>query len=223
MSDRPYVIFAPHVDDETIGCWRLLNQGLVSEVHYFFEVDHVRKFEAIAAACLYGFNPVFHEGLEKPVLPEDAIIMAPHIKDQHPHHKEVNYLAKSMPNKVSYYSVDMNVDFFVLSEVEREKKKEDLFTLYPSQSNLFSNEKYFLFESHMYDDVITYYTLEYKNVIITSSYTHMNSNKCASLINSRGEDLDGLMRDIITLNPEGYVKLEMRFGNTTAIKEFNPR
>ena len=148
---RGYTIFAPHADDELIGCFSLLNDRLIDDVCYFYDLDETRKKEIWNTAAIYGFVPHFMDSECDYNVPDDFIILAPNIADEHPHHKIINGLAKTYPNKKIYYSIDMNVKKLVLPNFQR--KKEALAYCYPSQQKLFdSNDKYHLFESLVDDD-----------------------------------------------------------------------
>lgn len=87
--------------------------------------------------------------------------------DAHAHHKLVNVFAKALPayikqvdpdlakqlNPVEYYSVDM-VNAAPLETSTAIRKRNALMSLYPSQHKLFdSNDKYFLFESFLKEEV----------------------------------------------------------------------
>jgi hypothetical protein len=150
MNEK-YVIFAPHVDDDVIGCYRFLKAGMVDTVYYFYELDAVRRAEALECAKMFNFKAIF-VSTDTLIVDSDAIILAPNINDLHPHHNEVNRLAKKFPNKKKYYSVDMNVNFSVLDQKTQDDKKDTLIKLFPSQAKLFENEKYYLFESIVDDD-----------------------------------------------------------------------
>jgi len=155
--EKKCVIFAPHVDDEMIGCWSLLTSFQVSEVCYFFELTSERRTEAQYVANSYGFKATFvdeseHEKLKFPV---GTTILVPNINDNHVDHKYINRLAKTCYAQnydIEYYSVDMNTKHVVLSNEQRKLKENDLKRFYLSQLPLFANEKYFLFESIVKDD-----------------------------------------------------------------------
>lgn len=154
-TSKNVIILAPHVDDEVIGCYRLLAQGIVSDVVYFEDLTPERIEEAWAAADYFGFNPHFGAS-ELNTLPDrdSKTFYAPNVSDLHPHHKYVNVMAKRLLHS-RYYSVDMNVPFDVLTEEEQEGKKQALLTLYPSQRKLLeSNDAYHLFESDLRTDLI---------------------------------------------------------------------
>jgi LmbE family N-acetylglucosaminyl deacetylase len=148
-TEKPYVILAPHVDDEVIGCWRLLDQGKVRGVSYFFNLSSERINESWDCSAKYGFEVL--DGLYD-VKPDD-ILLVPNIADYHPHHKHVNHMVRNVANRVYYYSVDMNVAMQVLPEFAQEQKKKDLMKLFPSQQELLrSTQKYYLFESLLETD-----------------------------------------------------------------------
>jgi hypothetical protein len=145
------VILSPHIDDDVIGCFRLLKAGLVSKVYYFYDLTEERIAEAKRAAELFNFEPIFLKNETISIKQEDpeTIFLVPNIHDVHPHHKSVNRFAKQNLHmyKLQYYSIDMNTKFDILSEELQVEKEKTLLTLYPSQHKLFANEKYFLFES----------------------------------------------------------------------------
>ena len=221
--NKNFVIFAPHVDDEVIGAWKLLKAGLVSKVFYFYEVDDVRKKEAEAAGLYYGFEPVF---LPTPDaghirLPLTDIILVPNIKDRHPHHKMVNYIARSFTNVLMFYSVDMNVKYNVLWMQERETKRTELLTLFPSQSKLLeSDEKYHLFESLLDSDMEYSFsvTSSYKTVTI---WTETELDSTRRLIENSSHVVH-LMNALIALYPLTRIKVQFRYSDNSEILEFNP-
>lgn len=155
MTEKPNVILAPHVDDELIGCFRILEEKTVSDVYYFYDLTNERKEEALYCASKYGFNAHF---LWMNDIPVDKTVYVPNIHDTHPHHKTVNYISRSLPNKKRYYSVDMNVPFDVLNTNDQEIKLNELLDTFPSQKKLIlKDEKYSLFESDLDTDLICFY------------------------------------------------------------------
>lgn len=157
-----YSILAPHIDDEVIGCYRLLAAGQIESVCYFQELSEERIREGKACARRFGFRANFftpdvplHEVVR--IMGElyvGHIILVPHIADQHPHHKQVNRGACGLKDvhlkdvQLRFYSVDMNVKCDVLDEETRKAKHNALYELFPSQQPLFNQDsKYFLFES----------------------------------------------------------------------------
>lgn len=141
-----YIIFAPHIDDETIGCHSLLSKGDVSKVYYFFEFDQDRIIEAMAASHRFGFLSFFVSSLDSfksiprkynPIFDPDVTILVPRIDDHHPAHQLVNRTAKEMFSNLLFYSIDMNAG--ATSYGDSERKKDDLYHLYPSQKQYFDD------------------------------------------------------------------------------------
>ena len=155
------VVFAPHVDDEVIGCWRFLKRGQVREVVYFNDLTPERVHEARACEDRFGFKARFYDK-DKPLrLDSDMVILVPNIKDNHPHHKEVNQFARAEfpTHKKFFYSVDMNTGRNDILE-DSTKKLECLKSLFLSQAGLFDNDqKYHLFESLSARDLATTITV----------------------------------------------------------------
>lgn len=156
--NKKYVILAPHVDDEVIGCYRYLSSGVVSDVVYFFDITPERKAEAELCANTFKFNAHFL-GIFPFDLPDfsDSVILIPNIADKHPHHKLVNQVGrkKYAANAKKFYSIDMNVPFDVLSEKDRNNKRWTLVNHFPSQASLFDDDRYSFFESSLDSDLIT--------------------------------------------------------------------
>lgn len=148
-----YVILAPHIDDETIGCHSLLQQEEVGSVFYFFEFDQNRVNEAAAASKWFGFTPFFPKSIEAfedackkhgPIFADDVAILVPRINDHHWAHKEVNRMAKRIFTNLLFYSIDMNDN---PSRYHDDRKKDDLYRLYPSQKQYFDDHpQCYLFE-----------------------------------------------------------------------------
>lgn len=148
------IILAPHIDDEVIGCFTLLRNEYIDCVLYFFEKTKQRMKEAKASGKTFGFEPKFvtTSDFKKHILPDDIIIV-PNINDSHHHHKVINCLAKALPNKKQYYSIDMNVLKITLHPTLQNEKRKLLNDLFPSQKELFNqNMSYWLFESILHCD-----------------------------------------------------------------------
>lgn len=139
-----YTIFAPHVDDEVIGCYSLLKEKNIKVV-YFSELSLIRKKEALNASRAFQFKFSFSGYNYKPA--QDEILVVPCKEDLHPEHRKVNAFAKSFSNKKLYYTTDKNVAYCVLPENAVTIKKMLMNRLYPSQAKLWENDdKYILFE-----------------------------------------------------------------------------
>ncbi len=152
---KSYVILAPHVDDEVIGCWRLLKSGQVKAVIYYYDLSSTRFAEARECANLFEFE--LHGVGEDVQQYRDKILVVPNIADHHPHHKQVNLDAQTFANTKCYYSVSMNVKMDVLEPWEQEEKRETLYRLFPSQRKYFDDHaECYLFESLLGTDWIMY-------------------------------------------------------------------
>lgn len=163
-TTKKYVILAPHPDDELIGCFKILKNKEVEKVIYFYELNDIRKKEAIECSKLFEFEPIFVEKISNDFqFSNDKILLVPNIHDNHVAHKAINQIAKQQYFKKMYYSVDMNVPYTILSKEEKETKEYLLKKIYKSQIQLFQNEKYFLFESLVDSDIDKY-------IYITTSY-----------------------------------------------------
>jgi hypothetical protein len=168
-------VFAPHVDDEMIGVYSLLKNYKIDYVYYFLELTDERKKEALEVSKSFGFTAVFVQDLDTVFNPEkqnlvlkNSIIYTPSSYDLHKGHKLINKLTKQSfsPKRIKFYSIDMNRKPVFLDDAS---KKQNLLRFYPSQSNLFNDDKYSLFEdihdkdystSLVYEDDYTYLELE---------------------------------------------------------------
>lgn len=178
MNDKNIVILAPHVDDEVIGCYRLLEAGRVSDVFYFYDLTNARKEEALRVADYFGFTAHF----ESSDFPTDKIFYVPNIADQHPHHKELNIYSRSLSCQKRYYSIDMNVKFDVLPVHVMASKLAVLHEFYPSQRKLFDkDDKYHLFESDLASDFFASRVLTSHNTDTIFTVEEFHSNIPPSL------------------------------------------
>lgn len=155
------IIFAPHVDDEVIGCWGLLNADEEPAiVAYCSKLVGVRRVEAVNAAKTLGFIMKQARG-ELPdfirnvivSLSIDGICWAPDPHwELHPLHKLVGILVRetcaSQGVRFGTYSTNMNAPYIrALTPARQAGKRVAMESLYPSQRELWkSDHKYFLFE-----------------------------------------------------------------------------
>ena len=155
-----YTIFAPHIDDEAIGCYSLFIKKNIKVV-YFSEITKERKKEAINAGKTFGFKISYAGYAYKPT--KDEVLVVPCKEDTHPEHRQVNAFAKDFNNKKLYYSTDKNIAKILLPETTRAAKKVLMDRVYPSQKKLWENdEKYILFEGIREFDYIIYAKATYQ-------------------------------------------------------------
>jgi hypothetical protein len=155
MSFR-ILIVAPHIDDEMIGCWSVMNRPDIDlTVNYVYELFDTRKEDAAIAAHMFGFRSVWGE------LPLDHArsgydeVYVPSRRDWHEDHQRVNRRYRHWATH--FYSVDMGNGVLLR---DCENKRIALNTCYPSQRKLWTNnDKYWLFEDIQETDYDEYKTL----------------------------------------------------------------
>ncbi len=130
------IILAPHLDDEIIGCFSILDS--VDQVWYFTDDYRVAAIEKNKK-----YKKVDHSiGL---LLPSDTVY-APSRWDYHPLHKVVNALALKTHAQLFFYSVEMNVPWLE-EEADPKAKKTAMMSLYLEECDSLVNDKYWLFKS----------------------------------------------------------------------------
>lgn len=140
------VILAPHLDDEILGCYSILDQAC--QIIYFtydYREDGISSYRDRAKYCKdidFDFD-ILHDG--------DTIYI-PSKFDYHPLHRKVRRFGLSLPGKKMFYSVEMNTPW--LEEEEDVSGKRALFEkMYPYED--MKSDKYFLFKSiQPFDDLI---------------------------------------------------------------------
>lgn len=161
------IIFAPHIDDELIGCFSLFSLTQPNsdiKVLYFFEINDERMREVNVLSDRLGFNyhvirRYQHENIQAFIRPDDVLYI-PHIKDEHQAHKLVNTWGRVFPNEKKYYSTTMNVCRRTLDSVHQFQKTQLLERYYPSQQLHFdAHPEWFLFESIQETDLERYITV----------------------------------------------------------------
>lgn len=158
------LIIAPHCDDELIGCWSVISNGSKREttVHFIHELSDRRKKEALGAAAMFGFTPVFghHPALDHSKSGYDEVYV-PSRRDWHADHQSVNKMYRHWATH--FYSVDMGRGKLLPLSLHWHKL-EALNICYPSQRALWhSNDKYWLFEDIQANDYDVYRKLVWTN------------------------------------------------------------
>lgn len=138
------VIFAPHLDDEIIGCFSVLKRDDL--VLYFHDDYRANNLNRKGYAWTYGHLSCDVD--QQPTLRADDILYIPSRYDYHPLHQQVNRFAAAIkhPHK-RWYSVEMNTPW--LEEEARPADKLLLFSqMYPGEvATITKSDKYFLFKS----------------------------------------------------------------------------
>lgn len=145
-------IFAPHLDDEIIGCY-----SIIKEVDYviYFTKDYregILKESWVKALNLPTY--IYKDDFNFNVIKEEDTIYLPSKYDYHPFHKLVRNKYINYNCKKLFYSVEMNVPWL---EEEEDKlgKLELLKKMYPNEDLFIKNDKYWIFKSiKKYDDII---------------------------------------------------------------------
>ena len=146
------VILAPHLDDEIVGCYSILDEDCV--VVYWHE-DYRTPPDIGVEFVRFDGNS---EEVER-IIEDAAEVYIPSKHDYHPLHKEVNAWAEqNIPEEgcIKYwYSVEMNVPW-LQEEEDPEGKQLFLKAHYPDEhTTLNKSDKYWLFKSiQPYDDII---------------------------------------------------------------------
>lgn len=151
---RNFVIFAPHADDEIIGCFELLEAQVVKQVVFG---THEAMAECVSSKCNkhYGFTTttVFLADLTKfKEYKNDTLVFPDPTTELHPEHRAWGALGERLAREgfdVIFYTTNMNAPYMRESK-DPVAKKEALNTYYPEKKTLWRYEhKYFLFEGHI--------------------------------------------------------------------------
>ena len=162
------IVFAPHCDDELIGCSEVFDSKQFKSIHivYTTYMDDERKLESIELRD--DAKRVFNKEVTLEFLAEDerytietsdilgcitkasSVAFFPSRTDNHPDHVYLACLAENLSRQglfVVFYTTAMNVPWIHKADKDRKKFLLDFF--YPSQSDLWKFEyKYFLFEGY---------------------------------------------------------------------------
>jgi hypothetical protein len=147
----PVAIWAPHGDDELIGCYSVLTTRAVGLVTvYYGSIDE----GCLKASLMFGFP--YHNFYEKAAAVWDLwdIVYAPDPDyDVHPEHQWFGSMARryfrtGRINRLIHYTTQMSAPY--ISEVESPIEKRDaLNECYPLKSDLWRyDHRYWLFEGY---------------------------------------------------------------------------
>lgn len=138
------IIFAPHLDDEVIGCYSVLAE--VDKILFF--CDDYR-----AASLPDERYARFTDEAARSISPSDTLYL-PSRYDYHPLHRKVRAEGLKVEARKLFYSVEMNVPWLE-EEKDPEGKWAQLMRLYPLEADRLLDHKYRLFCSvKPFDEVI---------------------------------------------------------------------
>lgn len=198
------LIIAPHVDDETIGCWSVLNDPNRSiTVAWLYELTSVRKREALGIP--------FVASVPETLLTDDFLksfdeVYVPSRRDGHQDHKEAN--ARFRKWATHFYSVDMAKGRY-LGDAQSKTKREALDKWFPSQASLWATDaKYYLFEDIQKKDYETYAVLEAQNFKVTVPAEYVMNAQVVMARREADADLRTVFEILLQQIPRGRVRLD---------------
>ena len=148
------LVFAPHPDDEVIGCFEILmDENIKPLIIYTANVDNERRLETknlIEHTKIKG--QLFLNSIPPKFLHPSNVFYFPHpIYETHPEHRRQGITGEQLARggyDVTFYSTEMNAPFKFECK-EAEKKRQLLDACYGSQSDLWKYEhKYFLWSGY---------------------------------------------------------------------------
>jgi len=142
-------IFAPHLDDEILGCYSILK-----EINYIIYFTSDYRTNTIQDNRQY----IYYDDFDFKTIKSDDYIYLPSQYDYHPKHKEVNKFGYTIDAIRNFYSIEMNVPW--LEEEKHPTKKREIFNeMYPGED--MKSDKYFLFKSIKSYDSYNYFSTKY--------------------------------------------------------------
>lgn len=156
-----HIVFAPHLDDEVIGCfsvWEKLNFVVYFTKDYREEIV-LEKIKSMREAGARVPQYIYIKDFDIDNLLKADTIYLPSRFDFHPLHREVRSKHLLLPCKKMFYSIDMNTPWNE-EETKPDAKLALLQHLYPGEDLFEKNAKYYLFNSVKPYDEILYYVFE---------------------------------------------------------------
>lgn len=135
-------ILAPHLDDEVIGCYHLLES-----------IDHIFYFTNDHRTARVQHDPRYRlwKDEDRDRFRDSDVIYLPSKYDWHPLHRSVRRTGLALPGRKFYYSVEMNTPWLE-EEPDWVGKEALLRQLYPDEA---LQEKWYRFRSvQPFDEVI---------------------------------------------------------------------
>ena len=148
------VIYAPHPDDEIIGCYEVLKKAPNIIIIYGADTDSKRREEALKLKDQVENLTVqlFLNSVPMSMMNKDHIFYFPDpVYETHPKHREYGMIGESFARNgfdVTFYNTTMNAPY--IHEVGLPSLKNQLLDeIYPSQKDMWKyDHKYFLFEGY---------------------------------------------------------------------------
>jgi len=143
------IIVAPHADDELIGCFEVLESGIVTGV---VVPNEMAAREIIPCSVAYGFRILNMKSLMGTWTNDPVFLFPDPFNELHPKHKYLG--AKGLEffregRNVLFYTTSMNTTY-LRETIYAEKKRDLLNRFYPEKSTLWEyDHKYFLFEGQV--------------------------------------------------------------------------
>ena len=149
MSDKQYVIIAPHCDDEIIGCYEILLDSNPIIIYYGDSPKERREEAQKLKEYINIKAQLFQKEIPTHIIKNCHIFAPDPFFEIHPLHRKLGFKAEQLLRDgydVTFYNTIMNAPY--IHEVENIKEKEELLnTVYPTQKDLWLYEKkYVLFE-----------------------------------------------------------------------------
>jgi len=156
INELIHVIIAPHVDDEVIGCYDILNnpKNKCIIVYSDFDITAKRANEMLAVKNEFENIMMFYRAREIPQMMLDGKHLLhfpdPHF-ETHPDHKLIGNKGMELFHKglpIFFYSVNMEAPY-IYKVKDPGDKQGKMNMLFQSQKEMWAYEaKYYLFEGH---------------------------------------------------------------------------
>ena len=145
-----HVVLAPHLDDEIIGCYSVLDKV---DLVLYFSVDYRADQNQDQRPGRILYVPAGEWSL--PQITTHDTVYIPSQFDYHPLHRKVRRVGLSLPGHKMFYSVEMNTPWLE-EEADPEGKRNLFEKMYPGEvATISKSDKYFLFKSiQPFDSVI---------------------------------------------------------------------
>ena len=174
-------IFAPHLDDEIIGCYSILEQ--IDLIIYFTKDDRCKS--------IINNNKYIHKSdFDFNTIDINDTIYLPCQYDYHPLHKHIRLKGLRLKCNKNFYSVDMNVPW-LKEEQYPDKKANYLKEIYPTVD--MKNDKYTLFKGIIENDIIEYNIIDLNRKFGLTYFTYRIYHDCEIYTNLKiDEELNSI-------------------------------